>query len=1783
MIGFSGKKKWLFNNGHKDAIDSEWHNDVKSGNFVYRDINGNKIYEVSYDNNVIYGDVKVFKDNGDLSSLYNTKYNGLYDAAHFFDNKKMAEFNLTSKIYVNNNVSEYSLPGVGEYIHINPTNGIHPAELYPGTIWELVSTDFILTADKSMHNLTEVPTVVMTALNTTSANLVTDPIKLFIKTNGDIEAQYVDLYRVLVYGVSYNDKGRIPYKRVVVPLDTNGEASINDIRVLFPTLISSGVRYDIEAYVITPYGKSEVATTGMSFTNQLRNYNPNSAEYFEMFNWSKVPNPYAEKENVVHERAKVRFKDKEKVYLWRRKEDHVGIGPYLYSKNFTEYHNEKRAREGAYVLKTNEYDDPYCALNGDDIIYNPDAIHPMIKRTYDEGRLNNKIELYDENGNLYNEILLDAEKNIAKGRFSNFTPADWDKPEDKLIYKYKTGLTGTTVDRSSVISTTPHTEFEDGSFFVIPPSVFDAPAGGIANPTPVEAVDNMYDNYHRRNIYGIPDKNIEIRIVWGHKTSDPKELYYTTKVISNKDPKYFYPNRYFDLYNTIVETYKNDIHNNKKDIKEMSELNPTLDMMLMFKAIDVVIDADKGYVAEGLYPGIKWHYGVNTKFGPLDEMDTITVFPRFYTDNVRIVHDDDSHILANRNTIKRESDLIKPLRSNFNPKHVTREISFRRMPAPITEEKKGDGIFNIAVAYNTVKSGTVNTNTKASIELPIKIDSNFIDYSMKVIRVGAVLEHIHNNINILYDEQYKNIEGIKPVLRQKLAIASNIIEYIPFIYISVHYTAEGRKVRTTPRKISTSPYTILLERLEWEVLTTYNGTIVIYPMWEDKDTEYKGNPYNMEDAITLTIDWGYDEENNRVKYMRNINLFNLWNTMHNTVNTSLRIPEYTKIGELKLYHLIAFLNEYIPDDTDVSDQGILNDIFNMTEFDPSNHLDDNVSATYDVNKTYDGFTGLPRDSFFMRRNYMFLSDDERYVYNYKYNMDNNFNINVDKVFARESKEFTIYTIPTKSYIARFHWDKGIPVDKNMERIEDQVSVVKGLQIDERVISDPIITSLITKIAKKLKRNNHPDYKYFTSEYAYYKFLGADISAAINKTIPKSAIISSEANNENAFIFSDSMVFYHVMNNNNVYVEDAKETWYNISKYLNVYRNKQRTVDSRIIYNPEYQIKDLDQEFFDLSHNVDLNILFPGTNRSFELYLAIETPEKSEYMNPYRDEDIIRIKWDKDDDDNIVSINLRDLWFYYYETNRIRPNQKFSEVYSEGIPIDFHLRLKEFILKHPEKITNMIKDSTYLKRVKTLPEFMISYFDTTFSKGNELYSDNTADNCLISSKLWTTFRYITAKDMKLEADKEVPFSYITSKTDLSRAFLDLPIQINPDEYLKENSSPIVFKMEYVFVELKKLVLDISNTSWTFTETAPPNPSDKIYINSFKTLVNDNIPELKELNRLHALRYMFDTKDNTFFPDHMTYVWDPSRSLLGSLSSFFRPLDAWSVDYDIDKLVAIVRYPNNAIEIKENKDTVIVNVKYEIPSQIHFPDMRPMVYIIEPTDYDKIIPMVDNVDNLRNNSLLSFTDIDGKKAKLSDIVVALPEAVMYEWYMWTGVLSQTSAKDGYYTRNNLDWFNTDKNIYGSNIVEFITEKIRELRSAHGLSTTDKFPKTVEEFNKAKWNIYFISDPIKDPPIVNTLDESSIYATKERIFTRWIHMKDNFKYMKEFANYTALGITGKEFLHTNKLLKIPTVQLDNKNPSNGYPAKVPMMQLFFDIDGTMRVGTSSSPVMIIELVIE
>ena len=54
-------------------------------------------------------------------------------------------------------------------------------------------------------------------------------------------------------------------------------------------------------------------------------------------------------------------------------------------------------------------------------------------------------------------------------------------------------------------------------------------------------------------------------------------------------------------------------------------------------------------------------------------------------------------------------------------------------------------------------------------------------------------------------------------------------------------------------------------------------------------------------------------------------------------------------------------------------------------------------------------------------------------------------------------------------------------------------------------------------------------------------------------------------------------------------------------------------------------------------------------------------------------------------------------------------------------------------------------------------------------------------------------------------------------------------------------------------------------------------------------------------------------------------------------------------------------------------------------------------------------------------------------------------------------------------------------------------------------------------------------------------------------------------------------------NNTLKIPSVSMTNRNPSNGYPAQVPMVDLFKDVDGVMRVGTRSNPVMIIELVVE
>ena len=115
MQGFSGKKIWKFKQNSNKSIDSSWIEDKKNGTFIYRDVDGKPLYEATYDNNVLYGEVKAFKDTGDINSSYKSQYNGLHSATHFFNQKKIADFNLTSKIYVANKDQE--LPAVGEYTH----------------------------------------------------------------------------------------------------------------------------------------------------------------------------------------------------------------------------------------------------------------------------------------------------------------------------------------------------------------------------------------------------------------------------------------------------------------------------------------------------------------------------------------------------------------------------------------------------------------------------------------------------------------------------------------------------------------------------------------------------------------------------------------------------------------------------------------------------------------------------------------------------------------------------------------------------------------------------------------------------------------------------------------------------------------------------------------------------------------------------------------------------------------------------------------------------------------------------------------------------------------------------------------------------------------------------------------------------------------------------------------------------------------------------------------------------------------------------------------------------------------------------------------------------------------------------------------------------------------------------------------------------------------------------------------------------------------------------------
>ena len=167
-------------------------------------------------------------------------------------------------------------------------------------------------------------------------------------------------------------------------------------------------------------------------------------------------------------------------------------------------------------------------------------------------------------------------------------------------------------------------------------------------------------------------------------------------------------------------------------------------------------------------------------------------------------------------------------------------------------------------------------------------------------------------------------------------------------------------------------------------------------------------------------------------------------------------------------------------------------------------------------------------------------------------------------------------------------------------------------------------------------------------------------------------------------------------------------------------------------------------------------------------------------------------------------------------------------------------------------------------------------------------------------------------------------------------------------------------------------------------------------TFQPYNNASDPEYKLIenyNKDHALRHIFDIKYNTFYPDHMSYVWEPSRSLLGALSVYYRNLERDTKYFDIERLKSILKYPNPAIEIRDEDTSVICNVKYELQSQIHLPDMRPMTYILEPYDYEKLYDMLEN-KNANDNDLVRFKEPNGTISKFSDIVVALPEAVMYD---------------------------------------------------------------------------------------------------------------------------------------------------------------------------------------------
>lgn len=133
----NGHKVFYWENGNK-RMEGTWEDGKRVGKFTFYNKDGSINIEVNFDKDIVNEDVNRYV-RGKLVMTYGYADGTLINSTEYLNNTKIGEYSYTDAL-VYPDPNDPAAPPIGTIFH--SYNGVHPAELYKGTLWTFIQTDY---------------------------------------------------------------------------------------------------------------------------------------------------------------------------------------------------------------------------------------------------------------------------------------------------------------------------------------------------------------------------------------------------------------------------------------------------------------------------------------------------------------------------------------------------------------------------------------------------------------------------------------------------------------------------------------------------------------------------------------------------------------------------------------------------------------------------------------------------------------------------------------------------------------------------------------------------------------------------------------------------------------------------------------------------------------------------------------------------------------------------------------------------------------------------------------------------------------------------------------------------------------------------------------------------------------------------------------------------------------------------------------------------------------------------------------------------------------------------------------------------------------------------------------------------------------------------------------------------------------------------------------------------------------------------------------------------------